>query len=147
MNVACPFHNCAVKKKHVCFCGFCDEKDTCVRWKKFREFSKRSDSFVCYQKLVENIAFIIEHGLPEFEKYQKMRENFLEEMLQEFDDGRSKSYYCIAATVLEVDELQEALTMAKDQSRGMPLKEKAKIMHSMLENISAQKGYLLKLRK
>jgi hypothetical protein len=76
-----------------------------------------------------------------------MRENFLKEMLQGFDDGRSKSCYCIGSTVLEVDELQEALIKAKDQSRGMPLKEKAKIMHSLLELVSAQKGYLLKLRK
>jgi hypothetical protein len=102
---------------------------------------KQHDSFKCYQKLEDDIEFILEHGVTDFEKQQKIRELFLEEMLQEFNDGRSKSYYCIAATVLEIDEVQEVLTKARDKSRGMPLKEKAKVMHSMLEFISAQKGY------
>ncbi len=34
-------------------------------------------------------------------------------MLQEFNEGRSKSYYCIAATVMEIGELEEALTRSR----------------------------------
>ena len=68
-------------------------------------------------------------------------------MLREFNDGRSKSYYCIAATVLKIDELQDILNKARQQSKGMTPKEKAKVMHSMLELISNDRGYLLKLRK
>ncbi len=68
-------------------------------------------------------------------------------MLREFNDGRSKSYYCIAATVIEVDELQDALSKAKKQSKDMQLKEKSKILHSLLDIVVIEKGYLLKLRK
>jgi hypothetical protein len=68
-------------------------------------------------------------------------------MLREFNDGRSKSYYCIAATVLEISELQDASTKAREQSKDMQPKEKAKVMHSMLEFIADKKGYILKLRK
>ncbi|WP_243668727.1 hypothetical protein [Methanoculleus chikugoensis] len=42
----------------------------------------------------------------------------LREMLNDFNEGRSKSYYCIAATVLELDELEEALSRAREESGG-----------------------------
>jgi hypothetical protein len=147
MAVGCPFITCAVKKKGIEFCWQCTESGSCQKWKMHREAGKQYDSFKCYQKLEADILFIREHGVEEFEQQQKTREALLKEMLQTFNDGRSKSYYCIAATVLEVDELQEVLEKAKEQSKDMPLKEKSKIIHSLLENISSEKGYLLRLRK
>ncbi len=145
--VGCPLITCAVKKKGIEFCWECAESSACERWRKHREAGKRRDSFKCYQKLENDIAFIREHGVAEFEKEQKIREHMLKEMLQHFDDGRSKSYYCIASTVLKIDELKNALTQAVAQSRNLQLNEKAKVMHSILDSISKEKGYLLKLRK
>ena len=147
MAVGCPFITCAVKKKGVEFCRQCTENGECERWKKHRESGKQHDSFKCYQKLEDDISSICKHGINEFEKRQEIREHVLKEMLLEFNDGRSKSCYCIAATVMKIDELQDILTKARQQSKGMQPKEKAKVMHSMLELISNDKGYLLKLRK
>jgi hypothetical protein len=147
MAIGCPFITCAVKKKKLEFCWPCPENATCMKWKKHREAGKERDSFKCYQKLEEDIQFILQRGIEEFEKYQKIREQLLKEMLNEFNVGRSKSYYCIAATVLRIDELQEVLIRAREQSKGMQLDEKSKVMHSTLENLASEKGYLLKLRK
>jgi hypothetical protein len=68
-------------------------------------------------------------------------------MLREFNDGRSKSYYCIAATVMETRELEEALTLARQNSDGLNIKEKTRVLHSVLDEIARQKNYYLKLRK
>ncbi len=146
IKVGCPFITCALKKKEVEFCWQCPESSVCEKWNKHRELGKQYDSFKCYQKLEQDILFIREHGIEEFEKQQKIREQFLKELLQDFNDGRSKSYYCIVATVLETDELQFVLARAKEQTRGLQPKEKAKVMHSLLEEFSDKKGYLLKLR-
>jgi hypothetical protein len=145
--VRCPFINCAVKKKGVEFCWGCSENSTCDRWKKHREAGKQRDSFKCYQTLENDIALIRKKGVVEFVEQQKTRENILKKMLFEFNDGRSKSYYCIAASVLEIGELQKVLVKARQRSGGMQLKEKTKVLHSMLEQISQDNGYLLKLRK
>ena len=147
MSAGCPFITCAIKKKGIEFCWQCKENETCEKWRKHREFSKRVDSFICYQKLEDNIAFIQKKGVNEFEKVQKTRENLLKEMLQEFNKGRSKSYYCIAATVLEIEELEKALTEAKKDSAGFEIKEKSKVLHSILDEIAERKNYYLKLRK
>ena len=68
-------------------------------------------------------------------------------MLKDFNEGRSKSYYCIAATVLEIEEIKEALTKAKKESDGLDIKGKSKVLHTILDDIAQTKNYCLKLRK
>ena len=145
--VGCTFIRCISKKKGVEFCWDCEENIGCEKWNKHREFSKGGDSFVCYQKLEDNIHFIQENGVKEFEKEQLIREKLLKEMLQEFNEGRSKTFYCIASTVMEIEELETALSEAKKQSEGLNIKEKAKVLHQSLNNIAERKNYYLKLRK
>jgi hypothetical protein len=147
MGAACPFHNCAIKKKGIEFCGLCEENATCARWRKFREMGKQRDSIVCYQKLEDNICLILKSGMEEFEKQQKIREKLLRAMLSEFNEGRSKTLYCVAATVLEVGDLESVLEEAREKSKGLDLKEKSEIMHSLLNEVAENKNYLLKLRK
>jgi hypothetical protein len=129
------------------FCWHCEDHEACEKWKKHRELGKKFDSFKCYQKLEDDITFIQKHGVEEFEKVQIIREQLLREMLQEFNEGRSKSYYCIAATILDIDELEEALTQARNNCSGFDIKEKSKVLHSILDEIAEKKNYNLKLRK
>lgn len=147
MSAGCPFITCAIKKKGIEFCWQCKENETCEKWRKHRKFGKWVDSFKCYQRLENNIAFIQKNGVIEFEKIQKIRENLLKKMLREFNEGRSKSYYCIAATVLEIEELEEILHKAKKDSFGLEVKERSEIFHLILDEIAKRKNYYLKLRK
>jgi hypothetical protein len=62
-------------------------------------------------------------------------------------EGRSKSYYCIAVTVMKIEELKEALIIAREKSHGLDIKGKSKTLHSILDGIAKQEGYCLKLRK
>jgi hypothetical protein len=147
MGAGCPFITCAIKKKGIEFCWQCDESISCKKWVKHREISKRVDSFKCYQTLEANISFIQKNGVDEFQKNQKLREQLLKEMLQNFNEGCSKSYYCIAATVMQIEELNIALNQAKKDSCELDIKSKSKVLHSELDEIAKRKNYLLKLRK
>jgi hypothetical protein len=159
MAVGCPFITCALKKKgrekelekgrkkRIEFCWDCKEHKACKKWKSHRAAGKKSDSFKCYQKLEEDILFIQKNGVAKFEKNQKIREQLLNEMLQNFNEGRSKSYYCIAATVFDIKELNRALISAKRNSKGMGIRERSMLLHRILDKIALQKQYCLKLRK
>ncbi len=147
MTAGCPFITCAIKKKGVEFCWECQENKTCQKWRNHRDFSKQHDTFKCYQKLEDDIALIRKKGLAEFEKLQKIREQLLREMLQEFNEGRSKSYYCIAVTVLEIDELKESIFNARNGYEGSEIKDKSRLLHSILNEIAIRKKYCLELRK
>jgi hypothetical protein len=146
MGAGCPFITCALKKKGIEFCWNCEENETCEKWMKHRQSAKKADSFTCYQKLEDDIACIRKHGVDEFEKMQKKREHLLKVMVREFNEGRSKSYYCIAATVLEPGELEEALKKADKDTEGLGMRERSKILHSILDEIAKQRNYYLKLR-
>jgi len=147
MNAGCPLTTCALKCKGVEFCWDCGESDSCAKWKRHREFGRQHDSFKCYQMLDEDILFIQKNGVDEFDALVKQREQALKAMLNEFNEGRSKSYYCIAATVLELDELEKALAEARKRSAGLDMKEKSKLLHSLLDTMAADKNYSIKLRK
>jgi hypothetical protein len=146
MGAGCPFITCALKKG-IEFCWNCRENETCVKWAKHREAGRKADSFKCYQKLEGDIACIRKNGVDAFEKTQKTKEHILREMLQEFNEGRSKSSYCIAATVMETGELEEALKKARKNSEGLEINERAKVLHSILDEIARRRNYYLKLRK
>ena len=68
-------------------------------------------------------------------------------MLSDFNEGRSKGYYCIAANVLEIGELETALAMARRDSFGLDIKGKSKVLHTILDAIAERKHYSLRLRK
>jgi hypothetical protein len=145
--VGCSFITCAVKKKGIEFCWDCEESLTCEKWEKHRDAGKRYDSFKCYQKLEDDIHFIQENGVEKFEEIQKLRQQLLAQILREFNEGRSKSYYCIAATVLEIEELEKVIGKARKMSIGLDIRGKSKVMHLMLDNIAGKNSYYLKLRK
>ena len=147
MGAVCPFHTCAFKKKRIDFCGVCDENNACAKWRKFREAGKQHDSLLSYQRLEDNIAFIQKNGMEEFEKQQETREGLLRAILTEFNEGRSKTFYCIAATVLEIDELENVLENARAKSKGLDIRAKSEVMHLFLNGIAENGNYLLKLRK
>jgi hypothetical protein len=147
MGAGCPFITCAIKKKGIELCTDCPEGETCERWARHREASKTKDSFVCYQKLQDNIQFIKEYGIRAFEEAQEKRSRLLEEMLARYDDGRSKSFYCIAVTVMEPEELEFAILSTEASTSRKTLKEKAKVMRQVLEGIAREKHYSLALRK
>ena len=147
MGAGCPFITCAVKKKGIELCTDCAEGEACERWTRHRERSEKVDSFVCDQRLQDNVRSIKRDGIRAFEEAQEERCRLLEAMLAGYDDGRSKSFYCIAGTVMEPEELKLALTQAGASTVGRDPKEKAKELRRILEGIAREKHYELALRK
>jgi hypothetical protein len=147
MAVGCPFITCAVKRKGIEFCWECDESESCERWAGHREFGRTRDTFVCYASLEDNIASIGGFGLQAFIDEQCERERLLVEMIAEFNEGRSKTYYCIAATVLDPSELRSALESARESARGMDARERSKVLHALLDEAANSHSLKLALRK
>jgi len=75
------------------------------------------------------------------------KQHFARKIIFRAGSGQAKSYYCIASTVLDINELKDALRKARQGSRGIGIKEKSKLMHSIIDEIAGRKNYFLKLRK
>lgn len=147
MKVGCPLITCAVKRKGIEFCWQCPDHDNCEKWHSHREWGRSHDSFVCYQRLENNIFFIEHQGVFAFAADQEERQRLLSIMLAEFNEGRSKSFYCIAATVMGIQEIMRAIDLARDESKGADIKTKSKALHAILGKIAQERNYSLKLRK
>jgi hypothetical protein len=147
MAVGCPFITCAVKRKGLAGCWACPEGETCAKWQAHRAAGREHDSFVCYQRLDDNIAYLRAYGAEAFAESQREREALLREMLSEFNDGRSKRLFCVAATVMTLSELEEALAQARLAFDGTDAKLKARALRTRLEEIAQRQGYHLALRK
>lgn len=68
-------------------------------------------------------------------------------MLKEFNDGKSKNLYCVAATIIEIEELKTVLQKAQERTRNLELKEKNRVLYKLLDYIATRDNLKLKLRK
>ena len=150
VSPGCGTITCCVKKKGLEVCAQCDEFP-CPKFTSWLDKLTIEDSFLTHQKIKSNLYFIKEQGLDKFLKQQKKRIKLLEKMLKDFDDGRSKSFYCIATTLLPVVELEALLGEAErkvklEKVKADDIKTKAKILRGLLTDFAAKGGVELKLR-
>ena len=73
-------------------------------------------------------------------------------MIRNFDDGRSKSFYCIATTLLPISDLETSLDETGQRTGAHKLrlddvKTKSRILKGFLEDFATREGIELKLRK
>ena len=91
-----------------------------------------------------NLGFIKEHGIRKFITIQEKRIKLLEILLKYFDDGRSKSFYCIAVTILPIKSIEKSL---KEVEQSDDNKTRARALKKSLNEIAVKEGIELKLRK
>jgi hypothetical protein len=142
-----PILTCCVKGKGLEFCSDCSE----FPCSKFKDVDKY-DSFLTHQKMVSNLNFIKKYGIKKFIDQQNKRIKLLETMINNFNDGRSRSFYCIATTLLPMLSLERALDDAnqkikKDKIGMEDIKTTSKILKGFLNEVADRDGIELKLRK
>lgn len=151
VSPGCGTITCCVKKKGLEVCAQCDEFP-CSRFASWLDKWWLEDSVVTHRKIRPNMDFIKEHGLEKFLEQQGKRIKLLEKMLDSYNDGRSKGFYCLAAALLSIPALETSLSdterkMKADKVKANDLKTKAKILRGFLEGFAAEEGVELKLRK
>ena len=92
-----------------------------------------------------NLNFIKEHGIKKFIDQQKKRIKLLERMIENFDDGRSRSFFCKAACLLDLASLESSLNKAirkirTDNVKMDDTKVKAKILKEILNQIALKRS-------
>ena len=147
MSTGCRFIMCAVKRKRIESCGERPELNECEKWSKHRDYSLHHDTIVCYQKLEDSVSIIQKRGIESFDDDQQYRESLLRQMLEEFNEGRSKNYFCISATVFEIYEIEDALWRAREISVRLNLSDKSKIIHQILDSIAERRGLCTTITK
>lgn len=148
---SCAYITCCVKKNNLEVCAQCEEF-LCPKFDSSIVDGGEYDSFLTYKKAYQNLQFIGKYGIEQFIEKQQKRIELLKVLLNDYDDGRSKSFYCIATTLLPIKKIEQALNETKKKIVEESIKindnkAKAKILKERLKNIAAREGIELKLRK
>jgi hypothetical protein len=124
-------------------CSECDDYPC----KRFDSEKNGYDSFVTHRMIFTNHDFIRLNGITHFIENQGIRIEILNEWLKNFDDGRSKSFFCIACALLPYEKLVEIHGFCKVISDNTDIKEKNKQIRTKIVTIADALNIKLILNK
>ena len=104
----CAVVTCNKKHDNVEFCFECSEYPC----KKYTEPSN-TDSFISYKNVSQNMADA-KRDLPEYLNTLKMKQEILEDLITNYNDGKSKGFYCLAVNLLPLSALKEVVSEIKE---------------------------------
>jgi len=149
---SCSMITCCVQKNGLETCGECIEFP-CPKFKtEYDYLAAETMSYPPNRKMLANLAFIKRNGIETFVKRQRERISLLEEMIKDYDEGRSRSLFCRAAGLMDVKDLTGCLAKAQKAVRESQvdkndMKSKASILKKLLEDTSSKKGIELRIGK
>jgi hypothetical protein len=145
---SCGFITCCVKQRGLETCAQCTDWADCERVAKNLEAAKYHDSFLSYRPLADNFAFIQKHGIEEFVRREVEKQEFLRHLINNYDEGRSKSFYCTSCQLIPLDRLREALAEAEAEiTASADVKERARLVRAAINSLADALQIDLKLRK
>jgi len=137
----CSFITCCVKNKGLEVCAECREFP-CVKFKTAEEYEqmKESPSYPSPKRILPNLFFIKERGTRKFVEQQRKRIRLLETMIDKFDDGRSRSFFCRAAVFHDAKALANSMDKAARMIKINRIKQgdrkgKARILRTILDEL------------
>ncbi|MBN2029905.1 hypothetical protein JW824_06625 [bacterium] len=89
--------------------------------------------------VADNLHQIKGTGLESWLKEQKKRQALLESLLQNYNEGRSMSFFCKTCTRMPIDQINEAIKEAKEKlilENVDTSDKKAKALKSIIKNLA-----------
>lgn len=129
----CSIWNCCAKKHGFETCAECSEIFDCAIFlrRKVAEWIPAAD----------NLRQIKEVGLENLLKEQKEKQTLVEELLQNYSEGRSMSFYCKVCAKMPIELINEAIKEVKEKLVNekvaeSDMKSKAKILKVMIKDLA-----------
>ena len=140
---SCAVLRCAGEHGGIAYCFQCPEYP-CARYEPPPEY----DSFVSARNVRRDFARAESWGLERYQAVLEEKMELLRFLLQGYNDGRRKSFFCLAANLLELEDLHTAVArLRRETGPGMELKERAALAVQLLGETAAAAGVVLKLKR
>ncbi|MBN2536316.1 MAG: hypothetical protein JXB88_25765, partial [Spirochaetales bacterium] len=101
-------------------------------------------------EIAQILNYLKEHGIKEYIEKQKQRMTFLKMMLEKYNEGRSKSFFCLACTLLSCDALQKSLDKADKairENEKADIKARATLLKDILKHVAEEENVELRLKR
>ncbi len=138
----CGVLSCS-QRKGIEYCFQCDEYP-CKKY----DGADCSDSFITHKNQFYDIEKAKKIGLEAYSAELNSKVKILEHLLQSYDDGRRKSFFCVAINLLNLQDVTSIMEQIKsDININAPQKEKTEIAVSLFEALAEKQSISLILRK
>lgn len=147
---ACGIISCSHRHGDVMYCFQCSDYP-CDRYTRPNE----KDSFITYIHVPMDMETAKNAGLDHYLDQLKKKSQILDYLLEEWDNGRLKSYFCLAVNLLPLSDLETAMseleyakqTIGTDSDTHTGNGSFAMIAKEYFDNLAAEKEISLQLRR
>lgn len=142
VHPACGTLSCC-QRKGLEYCYQCGEYP-CKKY----EGADLSDSFITHKKQLFDMDKAKRIGIESYKTELNEKIKILENLLKNYDDGRRKSFYCLAVNLLDLRDINIIIETITDETESeLSLKTKVATTVRLFEEMADSRGVSLKLRK
>nr|WP_300093004.1 DUF3795 domain-containing protein [Sedimentibacter sp.] len=137
---SCSVITCSKSHDNVEYCFQC----TSFPCEKYMEESSK-DSFITYKNVLLDFRKAESAGLEKYEEILNEKIEILQYLIENFNDGRRKSFYCTSVNLLEIEDLREII----NSLQKLDFNDEQKIKKAVLfiESKAKERKIQLNLRK
>ena len=142
-NQPCAIARCSLDRGGIEFCCDCIEYP-CARYQAMTEY----DSFISHRHMAHDLARLQQIGLDAYRAELEEKIKILHTLLDGYNDGRRKTFYCTAVALLDLDAIRDVMDGLEQQDNDeMAAKQKAACAVRLFEQAANQRKNVLKLCK
>ncbi len=139
---SCGVLSCS-QRHGVEYCCLCDEYP-CKKY----DGVDLADSFITHKNQLKDLHRVKSIGLDAYEAELNSKVGLLKNLLENFDDGRKKNFFCIAVNLLDLQDVEYVMAQITDKtSRDDSKKEKAAAAVRIFQTMAEKRNIVLRLRK
>lgn len=141
-NQSCKIARCSLQQEPIEYCSRC-QKFPCEKYEGIDEF----DSFITHRKRMKDFEKLEAVGTEAYQAEQEEKVEILKFLLENYNDGRKKTFFCLAVNLLELSDLNMVLKQIKSDKEADSLKERAVKAAELFQAMADQRGIILKMRR
>lgn len=143
-NQACKIAKCSIQRGKVEYCFQCGEFP-CEYYSDIDEY----DSFITHLNRRKDLARAEEIGTDQYMEIMSEKSAVLKHLLENYNAGRQKSFFCTAVNLLEQDDLRTVMSAIalETGSDTLTLKERSASAVKIFKDMGKQRGMELTLRR
>lgn len=143
-NQSCAIARCSIEQGNVEYCFEC-KCYPCEKYQHIDDF----DSFITHKQQKSDLEKAQRIGIDKYNLEQKEKMQILDYLLSSYNDGRRKTFFCVAVNLLELSEIQEVVKQIEANSElpALSVKERSLYVVNVFQEIADKRGLCLKLNK
>ena len=110
--------------------------------------AENKDSFITHHNMLKDFTVAKNTGITAYMNILNQKVAILNSLLNNYNDGQQKSFFCIAVNLLDLQDISEVMTQLAEQTiSNSTIKEKSQLAVRLFNAVALKRSISLKLNK